>query len=300
MVTRLAGVSLAWRRPRAWVLLYGLVSVPAALLASVWTLAFLPLARWPFFAEALATQRLDWVLDSLTGQMLAAMTGTPAPETGLPILGSLVAICGALLIWPLFGIVWVALEGGTLASYAAPTPLSWREFGAACKRWFGPFVLLNSAGVVVAALLLGVAWGVASALHGSLPLTAQVVRNLGWLAAGAVASLVELARVVGVAQGTRHVGAMLRGAWQTLMQHPVEVLALLLAGLALYGLLDVAYRALMGVLPFRWWLLTLLVQQLYVALRLGVRLAREAGLVGMVVGSSDRQIIGSSNRQIVV
>lgn len=283
MVTRLAGVSLAWRRPRAWALLYGLVSLPAALLALVWTLAFLPLARWPFWAEALTTQRLDFVLDSLTGHMLVAMTGAPSPEAGVPVLGSLVAMCGALLIWPMFGIVWVALEGGTLASYAAPTPLSWREFWAACRRWFGPFVLLNSAGVVVAALLLGVAWSAAFALRGSLPLTAQVVRTLGWLAAGAVASLVELARVVAVAQGTRHVGVMLRGAWQALMQHPVEVLTLLLAGLALYGLLDGAYRALMGVLPFRWWLLTLLVQQLYVALRLGIRLSREAGLVGVIV-----------------
>lgn len=280
MVTWREGVTRAWRRPRAWLLVYGLVSLPAALVGPLLALTLLPLVRLPLFNTALATRRLDFVTDLLLGPLLKANLDIPTPDIGTPVLGGLLGICGVLLVWPLFGLVWVFLEGGTLTSYAAAQPVTWREFWAGCKRWFGPFLVLNSVGVILAGLALVAGLGVAYGLSGRLPVTAQVVRGLGWLLAGGIASWVELMRVTAVVREVRQVGNWIRLTAQVVKAHALDIAQLLLGSVALYALLGWAYRLVMDRLPFRWWLATLLIQQLYVLLRLGVRLAREAGMVG--------------------
>ncbi len=280
MVTKLEGVSRAWRRPRAWGLVYALVTLPASLTGLLMALFFLPLARQPIFLQALTQRRLDPLAELFVGQIIASTFGTPHPEEWVIALGEgMVVACGALLVWPLLGLAWVWLEGGTLASYASAEPLSWDEFWRACKHWFGPFVLVNSVGL----LLVGLIWlgfsGVAWFLSERLPFTALALRALGGLLAGALGSWVELMRVAAVVSGTRRVSEMARGAWLTLTRHTWTVLALLLGALLLYGGFELAYRAAMKTLPWSWWWAVLLLQQAYITMRLGVRLGREAGLV---------------------
>ncbi len=283
MVNFSTALTQVWRRPRAWVLFYLLVSLPAAGVGMLLTLAWMPLLRSPLLRWALETRRLDFALDFLLGMPLTTQFELVHPYNGLPTLGfTALGVCGVLLIWPLFGLLWVALEGAALTSYAAPESISWRAFWQGAKRWFGPFLLLNSLGVVLAGLALAVLLGAGYALSGMYPTLGKYVSGLGWALAGGIGTLVELMRAAAVARDTRHPKALARCAFQALRQKPGAIAALVGGGLIAYGLLALAYRGLMAVLPFSWWLAVILVQQSYIALRLGVRLSREAGMVAWV------------------
>ncbi len=279
MVRLRATIAHVWRRPRAWVVFYLLVTLPATLVglsqAAVWS----PLLRSPVFTQALETRRLDFILDFLTCSLSEEALCLAVPQTGESLLIWLFSICGLLLIWPLLGLLWVALEGAALASYAAPKPLTWPEFWRKARFWFGPFLLLNSLGLLLAGLGLATLLAIGYWVSGTYPTLGGYIRTLGWAWAGGIGTWVELMRAAAVSSGTRHLGAAAQQAWRTLQRHPSPLAGLVGGGLLLYGLLAFFYQQVIKRLPFSWWLAVLVVQQAYFILRLGVRLAREAGMV---------------------
>jgi len=259
------------RRPRAWALSYVLTTVMALGLALLMTLAWAPLTRYPILSQILETRSLDTLSDFTT---LAANSGGG--------IWSAVALLLALPVWVLGRLVWTWLEGGALAEYAAAEPLSWRAFAQAGWRWFGTFLTLNLIGAVLVVVTGGAALLLAVFAYTLSPALGWAIGGVGLALAGLVATWIEISRAVALTQNQRGVFSALGNAARAMVKRALPLAALVCGGLALYGLLYLAHRWLVDLLPLRWWLLTLVVQQAYVVVRLGIRLARQAGQVGLL------------------
>jgi hypothetical protein len=188
----------------------------------------------------------------------------------------------ALPVWVLVRLIWTWLEGGTLAEYAAPQPLSWRAFAQAGWRWFGVFLALNLIGAVLVVVIGGAALLLTVFAYMLTPALGWAIGAAGLAVAGLIATWIEMARAVALTQNERRVFHALGGAARALFRQAAPILALAAGGLALYGVLYLAHRWLMDILPLRWWLVTLLIQQAYTIIRLGIRLTRQAGQVGLL------------------
>lgn len=261
------------QRPRAWALSYLLTTMLAVGLALLMTLGWLPLTRHPLFTQILETRSLDALSDFAT---LAANSGggiwTP------------LALLLALPVWILARLVWTWLEGGTLAEYAAAEPLSWRAFAQAGWRWFGVFIALNLSGAALVIVIGGAALLLAVFAYMLAPALGWAIGGVGLALAGLVATWIEIARAVALTRNQRGVFQALGNAARVMVKRALPLVALVGGGLALYGLLYLAHRWLMGALPLHWWLPALLIQQAYTVARLGIRLARQAGQVGVLRG----------------
>ncbi len=258
-------------RPRAWALSYVLTTVMALGLALLMTLAWLPLTRHPILSQILETRSLDALGDFAT---LAASSGGG--------IWSTLALLLALPVWVLARLLWTWLEGGTLAEYAATQPLSWRAFAQAGWRWFGAFIALNLTGAFLVVVIGGAALLLAVFAYMLAPALGWAIAGVGVALAGLVATWIEMARAVALTQNQRGVFQALGGAARAMIKRALPLAALVGGGLALYGLLYLAHRGLMDALPLSWWLPTLLIQQAYTVVRLGIRLARQAGQVGVL------------------
>lgn len=260
------------QRPRAWALSYLLTTVMALGLALLMTLAWLPLTRYPIFNHILETRSLNALSDFVT---LAASSGGGIWPTLTLLL--------ALPVWALARLIWTWLEGGTLAEYAAAQSLSWREFAQAGWRWLGVFIALNLMGAVLVAVIGGAALLLAVFAYMLAPALGWAVAGVGLALAGLVATWIEVARAVALTQNQRGVFSALGGAVRAMAKRALPLAALAGGGLALYGLLYLAHRGLMDALPLHWWLPTLFIQQAYTIVRLGIRLTRQAGQLGLLV-----------------
>lgn len=276
-------ISRLFLRPRPWIFFYLVVLIPSALAAPLITLPLLRWAQTSLLREMLGARSLDALMAFVTGPLAEIRWGGQSSDPTLLLL--LVAGCGVLLIWPLLGLGWVWLEGGALTTYADAERPAWRRFWTGCKRWFGPFLLVNALGVIVIFALGGLFVAIAVPLWAVSPALGGVAGGIGFLLVGALATWTELARAVMVARDDRALGAALKGAWRVAIRRPLPLLALLLGGLALYGMLFLLNRAVTGALPYPWWLAVLGTQQLIMILRLGVRLGRQAGEVGLAVST---------------
>lgn len=261
------------KRPRAWVLSYTLTTPLALIPAVLMTLAWLPFTRHPIFSQILETRSLDALRDFAT-------LGT---SYGGGIWGAS-ALLLALPLWVLARLVWTWLEGGTLAEYAAAQTLSWREFSQAGWRWFGVFIALNLMGAVLVTVIGGAALLLAVFAYMLAPALGWAVAGAGLTLAGLIATWTEIARAIALTQNQRGVFPALGNAARAMVKRALPLAALVGGGLALYGLLYLVHRWLMDALPLRWWLPTLFVQQAYTIARLGIRLARQAGQMGVLRG----------------
>lgn len=259
------------RRPRAWILSYMLTTLLALILTAPMTLAWLPLTRHPIFSQILETRSLDALSDLAT---LGASYGGG--------IWSASALLLALPLWVLARLLWTWLEGGTLAEYTAVQPLSWGAFARAGWRWFGGFLALNLIGAVLVGVIGGTALLLAIAAYMLTPTLGWTIGVAGLAVAGLVATWIEVARAVALSHNEHRVFHALSDAARALFRQAVPFASLAVGGLALYGLLYLAHRWLVEILPLRWWLATLLIQQAYTLLRLGIRLTRQAGQVGLL------------------
>jgi len=259
------------QRPRAWALSYGVTTVLALGLALLMALAWSPLTRYPAFNQILEKRSLDLLFDFFSLEMGSG---------GVP--WGVLALVLALPVWVLARLIWTWLEGGTLAEYAAAQTLSWRAFAQAGWRWFGVFIALNLTGAVLVGVTGGAALLLAVFAYMLAPALGWAVAGVGLALAGLFATWIEMARAVALTQNERRVFQALGSAARAMVKQALPLAALVGGGLALYGLLYLAHRWLMDTLPLRWWLPALLIQQAYTIARLGIRLTRQAGQVGLL------------------
>jgi hypothetical protein len=273
-------ISRVFKRPRPWILGYLVLLFPALVSVPLLALPLLEWSRAPLFRAALEARSLDLLLDFFIGALADARFSAES-SGGSPLL--LLGICGVLVLWPLLKLLWVWVEGGTLVTYADSTLPSWPRFFEGCRRYFGPFLLLNILGLLIVVLFGGVS--IALSIGG----LSRLVPGLGWgglivggLLVAVLATGVEVARAVIVVREDRHILRALRGARDVIRTYPLALLALIVASGLSYAMLFGVYRGLISWVPIPWWVLSFGVQQVYLIARLGVRLARQAGEVGLV------------------
>ncbi len=266
------------QRPRAWALAYLLTTIPALGLTLLTALAVLPLARYPAIRQALETRSLDLLLDLSTLDM---GDGWLTPLSALALLLAPLAAAAIKLIW-----VW--LEGGTLAEYAAPVKLPWSAFRAAGRRWFGVFLTLNLIGVALLIVVGAMTLLPALLVYTRLPELAWGIAGIGLLMAGLCATWIEMARAVALVHDERHVFHALKHAVRAMVRQWRPLLVLVGGSLLLFGVLYLIQRWITRLLPLPWWLPTLIIQQAIIVARLGVRLARQAGQMGLLAATSAR------------
>ncbi len=265
-----------WRvvqRPRAWVLAYLLTIIPALPLALLTGLALLPLMRYPALRSALEARSLDLLPDLSTLDV----------QGGGVVAVGMVALLLVLPVAIVVKLIWVWLEGGTLADYATPEKLSWRAFSQAGRRWFGVLFLLNCIGVALLIVIGGATLLPALFVYPRSPALAWGIGAVGLLVAGLWATWVEMARATAVVCDERHLFRALKRAVLIMVWQWRPLLVLVGGSLLLFGILYLLHRWLVHWLPLNWWLPTLVIQQGYTIIRLGVRLARQAGQVGCVL-----------------
>ena len=270
----LRGISLVLRYPQAWLLLYGANLLSALLLAALPALALASgLALRPAIQDV--ADGLDaWLVIERALAPLAGMAVETEAEAGGGALGAgavLLLMAGLpLAAWlpPAF------LEGGLLLTFLQGGPFRWRAFLAACWHWWGVFILL-AALQGLATIFLLVPLAIVAAAGGraawiGLPVLALI--SMAGLA------LLEYTRIQAVARGTRNPFRAFALAARFVFGRPASVFGLYALSLALVALLHALYRlVLMPLLPLDRWLLVLAVQQSFILLRLGTRLARLAG-----------------------
>lgn len=163
-------------------------------------------------------------------------------------------------------------------------PSRWRRFLWGCYHWWGAFLLLGAvqgvASVVLFVPLLSAAIAASVLLGGWFT---WVVVPLLALAAMLWLAVAECTRVVAVVDRTRNVARAFGRAVRFVFRHLPAVAGLYGLALALLGAVHALFRwALMPRLPLDWWPLVLVVQQTFILVRLGARLARLAGTVALV------------------
>jgi hypothetical protein len=271
----LRGVSVAVRYPQAWLLLYGANLLSALLLAALPALSLAAgLGMQPAIQDAAdgldAWLVIESAMSSLADKALGTQAGAAGggPWTALGILLLLAVLPLAAWLPPAF------LEGGLLLTFLQTGPFRWRTFLAACWHWWGVFFLL-AAGQGLAMILLVAPVAVFLVAFGGAGWVALAMLAL-ILAAGL--ALLEYTRILAVAHGTRNIFRAFGLAIRFVAGHPGAVFGLYTLSLLLVALLHALYRlGLMPWLPLDQWLLVLAVQQSFILLRLGTRLARLAG-----------------------
>jgi hypothetical protein len=222
---------------------------------------------------------IETLMSPLTSAGLAGDGADPQLAGGMQqaiLLGLITAAALPLLAW----LPSAFLNGGLLLTFAElPQRFRWRRFLWGCWHWWGAFLLLGAlqgAAVLLILMPLVVAAGVGAVVIGDwlLWLAAPVLALVALLGLAAT----EYARICSVTSGTRNVFHALARALRLIWRHPLAVVVLYILSLMLAALLHAVYRvALIPHLPLEWWPLVLLVQQGFIAARLGARLARLAG-----------------------
>lgn len=271
------------RALRYWPVL--LVWYVASLLVALTGAIFPALALFDVADSAIITQLADgvdaWMLVDVVG-LAGSMQSPAATATSLP--GALSTGLGALvwgfLLLPLLGApVTAFLYGGALLTYReAPVQFDWGRFWWGCRRWFWGMLGLAFFQFVlfVVPFMPLAAW----ALYlGSL---------VGpWLAVILLALLFalwtvifELARAQMVAKNTQNPFAGLGGAFGRIFKQPGLVFGVYLPALLLLAVVHAVFRlGLMPVVPLGVLVLALIVQQMFILLRLYLRAARLAAVV---------------------
>ncbi|HOT92207.1 MAG TPA: hypothetical protein PLJ78_09415 [Anaerolineae bacterium] len=261
----------AVQRPRAWALAYLLTTIPALALALLTGLAILPLTRYPALRYALEARSLDLLTD---------LASLDVQGGGFAVVG-MIALLLVLPVAIVIKLVWVWLEGGTLADYAAPTTLSWHAFRQAGRRWFAVLLVLNLIGTAMLLVIGGATLLPALLVYTRFPTLAWGIGAVGLVVAGLWATWIEMARAVAVVYDERHALHALKRAAHTLVRQWRPLFLLIGGSLLLFGVLFLLHRWSIRRLPLDWWLPTLAIQQVYTMLRLGIRLTRQAGQVGV-------------------
>jgi hypothetical protein len=283
------GLARTLRYWQVWLALFTVNLLSALLLA---TLPAMVLASGPGHNPAIhaaadgvdAWLVIETLMSPLAGSALAGSGADPRFSGGVQqafLVGLITMAALPFLAW----LPSALLNGGLLLTYAElPQRFRWRRFLWGCWHWWGAFLLLGA--VQGAAVLLILAPLVIVAIVAMVAIGDWFL----WLAVPTLAlmamlglALTEYTRILAVTTGTRNILRTFGLAVRLIWRNPLAVAVLYVLSLMLAALLHAVYRvALMPYLPLEWWPLVLLVQQGFIAARLGARLARLAGGVTLI------------------
>lgn len=213
-----------------------------------------------------------------------ALQGLENPEPP-PWFNNLILLGGFLtLLVPIAA--WIPasfLNGGILLTYLEDR-FGWRRFLWGCWHWFGAFFLLNITQGFLATVTFG---GLLTAL---LALSAILGNWINWIGFPLIILLAllwlaifESTRLLAVREGTRNIFQAFGKAIRFVFSKLLTLFLLYIFSLLSLSLVHAIFRlGLMPILPLSWWPIVLIFTQLFIILRLGIRLARWAGLVALI------------------
>ena len=281
------GLRRALRYPQVLVAAYLVSLLSAGLLAVIPALALTGPAHRTAVVEA-ANGIDSWlVVEIMDVPMTYALLQSSAAGTELPPWlgeGTLVVML-VLAVLPL--LAWIPtsfLSGGILLTYVENQPWRAWRFWWGCWHWWGPFLLLSVLQGLVTLILFG------SLLGGAGFASTTVGGWLSWILIPLIGllavfwlALMETTRVLAVTGRRRNIFVAFGRAVKLLVRHPLALGWYYALALFLLGLAHLLFRGgLMPGLPLAWWPLVFGVTQAFILIRLWVRLARWAGLAGMV------------------
>ncbi len=283
------GLARTLRYPQVWLAAFVVNVLSALLLAALPALSLASgLGHRPAIrqlADGLdAWYVIELMMSPLSGAALEGGGAAPELAGGLESGVLFAFLVGAAL--PL--VAWLPaafLNGGLLLTFhEAPQRFRWRRFLWGCWHWWGAFLLLGAAqgfvSVFVLLPLTGAALGLVAVAGGW---SAWIVVPLLLLLTIFGLALMEYTRAFAVVDDTRNVFGALGRAFRFVFGRPLAVGLLYGLTFLLAGLLHVLFRlGLMPALPLEIWPLVLVVQQTFIALRLGTRLVRQAGGLALI------------------
>jgi hypothetical protein len=283
-----AGLDRATRYWQVWMVLYAANFLGALLLAVLPALSIVSeLGHRGAIRQAADGLDAWYVLETLMSPGAVESLGQAGPQPGeVPFLQQALLIAlFTLAVLPL--LAWLPasfMSGGLLLTYASsPQPFGWRRFWWGCWHWLGTYLLLGlvQASVLMLTLILGAVL-VIVALNASPWLVAPLCVALGlWLVAWL--AMMELSRTAAVIAGTKNPFTALVGGLRFILRHPWPVVGLYALSVLSAVALHAVWR--LGLTPhlrLEWWLPALLLQQLFLLARLGIRLVRIGGGVRLM------------------
>lgn len=221
---------------------------------------------------------LDAVMSPLVSQALGVIEPSSALEQMIPLSAITFMMMPALA-----GILNAFVNGGLLLTYHENTnPYQWKRFFWGCWHWFAAFLLLNFTQFIFALLIFGALIGGAIWLIGLagewstwIVIPVLIVLMVVWL------GVMELTGAQMIVGGTRNFARAFLDSLRCLFRRPINFLVFYgLATLALIAA-HLIFNSVMPYVPLSWFPLVLIVQQTFVVTRLGLRLVRAGGSVGL-------------------
>lgn len=223
-----------------------------------------------------------WLVTELlmSTQTYPVLQGLSEPLPPGWFLQSMWVIAGIFFLAPL--VAWIPasfLAGGTLLTYVeAPPQFSWRRFLWGCWHWFGALLLVNLILGIPIQLVVGgslIGMGIASSTIGgainwvTVPLFVLVVTLL--------LIILEYTRLLAVSNNTRNIFHAFRSAIVLIIHRPLAVAGFYALSLLILLLVHTIFRTLLLSEWVAWGLLFFVASQLFIVVRLSMRLIRWAG-----------------------
>lgn len=255
--------------PRPWILRYLVSFIPASLFAAAITLPIWQSFPYPVIRSLLDQRDIDILLDTL----MHIQDGNS--NLWLPLLVAIVAC----LAWVPVQLTALWLEGGTLFCYTSEKPIPWKGFLYACNRWFGFMLLFQGIGIFVFSVILITTAGISIAARALWYPLMWLVIFCGLMLILLLSLWFETTRAVAVTRNEKHLGRALHHSARLVVQGSIALPAFELGAVACMAALLLFRRWTVAIIPGSWWLLSLVVSQVLLLTRHGLRLFRRGGEV---------------------
>lgn len=272
-----SGLARFIRYPQVLVSAYVLNLLSALLLVLVPALLLIKPVHYTIIRTA--ADGIDtWLVTELfmsTGTYSALQA--PAPDW---FSQGILVIVATILLIPLFA--WIPasfLAGGTLLTYVeAPDKFSWRHFLWGCWHWFGTLFLVNLILGIPTQLLIG------GLLIGMVAISSAIGSWVNWISVPLFALAVilllivlEYTRLRAVSGPSRNVLHAFTSAVAFVIRRPLTVAGFYVASLLILLLVHLVFRTLLLSDWVSWGMLFFIASQLFIVIRLSLRLVRWAG-----------------------
>jgi hypothetical protein len=220
---------------------------------------------------------LDILMSPLVNQILEIKESDSALQQA-----TLVGVITLAVIPTLAGIVNAFLNGGILLAYhERAQPFQWKRFGWGCWHWFGAFLLLGVIQFILALAIFGALISAAITVIGLAEWTTWIVIPILILLMILWLGIMELTGAQMIVKETRNFARAFFDSLRGFFRRPIHFWVF-------YGLVTLTliaihfiFNVVMPYVPLSWFPLVLIVQQSFVIVRLGLRLIRAGGSVGL-------------------
>lgn len=277
------GIVETFSRWQVWVPIYLLNFFSAFILILLPAILLIAPAQRPTIRDA-ASGINGWMILDILMSPLVNQTLDIKETDSIFRQATLIGVITLAIIPTIAGIVNAFVNGGILLAYhERAQAFQWKRFAWGCWHWFGAFLLFGFTQFILAltifgTLISGAIWlvGLGGEWTTWIVIPILVVLMMLWL------GIMELTGAQMIVNSTRNFARAFFQATRYFFRHPLNFIVFY--GLNVITLIAAhfAFNALMPYVPLDAFLLVFIIQQVFVIIRLGLRLTRAAGGVVMI------------------